>query len=151
VSRGCRTFRFARVPGPYYDKPLDFRAQRVGAASVEHMCKTMVMENTRAPKDVVDCSEPNLSKYYMVLVQYCANIDAEKLKGFILQVRMLTVVRTNGWLCLRAIPSLVPIVMSSQHPNFIRSTPAWMYASTGSGSSAMLELLQIVPINGIAA
>jgi hypothetical protein len=100
VSRGCRTFRFARVPGPYYDKPLDFRAQRVGAASVEHMCKTMVMENTRAPKDVVDCSEPKLSKYYMVLVQYCANIDAEKLKGFIVQVQLLTVVRTNGWLCL---------------------------------------------------
>ena len=86
TSRKCKNFRFVRVPGPYYEKPLEFRAERVGAASRDHLCKTMVMENTRAPDDVTDCSNPKLSKYYMVLVQYTAAIDAEKLKAFVHKV-----------------------------------------------------------------
>lgn len=86
ARRGCRGYRFVRVPVPYYEKPLEFRAERVGAASKDHLCKTMVMENTRAPDDVTDCSNPKLSKYYMVLVQYSAAIDAEKLKAFVHKV-----------------------------------------------------------------
>ena len=30
------------------------------------------MENTRAPDDVVDCSNPMFSKYYLIIVQVCA-------------------------------------------------------------------------------
>lgn len=90
LRRGIRDFRFVRVPGPYYEKPLAFRAQRVGAASPEHMCKTMVMENTR-----IDCpaagSDARVSKFFMVLVQYCATIHAEKLKQWVHSVRPLRV------------------------------------------------------------
>jgi len=87
LRRGLSDFLFVRVAGPYYDRPLSFRASRVGALSTAHLCKTMVMENTRAPAHVVDCSNPKLSKYYMVLVQYEATIDAEKLRRFVHQVR----------------------------------------------------------------
>jgi hypothetical protein len=53
------------------------------------------MENTRAPENVVDCAEPKLSKYYMVLVQYCATIDAEKLRSFIIKVRRRETVQSQ--------------------------------------------------------
>jgi hypothetical protein len=87
LRRGCTAFRFARVAGPYYEKPLDFRAQRVGAASVHHLCKTMVMENTKLPEELAGVEDPRLAKYYMVLVQYSAAIDAEKLKLFVHKAR----------------------------------------------------------------
>jgi hypothetical protein len=83
VRRGIVTFRFARVTGPYYEMPLEFRAQRVAADSIQHLCKTMIMENTRALVDTAATADPRVSKVYMVLVQYCATIDAEKLRSFI--------------------------------------------------------------------
>lgn len=86
LRRGIVDFRLVRVPGPYYERPLAFRAARLRAASEHHLCKTMVMENTRAPPHITDCSNPRLSKYYMVLVQYSAAINAEKLKRFVVEI-----------------------------------------------------------------
>ena len=68
MRRGVTDFRFVRVPGPYYEESLEFRAKRLQAASAAHLCKTMVMENKDAPKDVVDCSDARRSRYYMVRV-----------------------------------------------------------------------------------
>jgi hypothetical protein len=31
-------------------------------------CKSMVMENTKAPAEIMDCSDRNFSKYYLVIV-----------------------------------------------------------------------------------
>lgn len=87
VRRGIVTFRFARVSGPYYEKPLEFRAQRVGADSPQHLCKAMIMENTRAPVDMAATADPRVSKVYMVLVQYCATIDEGKLRSFVHKAR----------------------------------------------------------------
>jgi hypothetical protein len=64
---------------------------------------------------------------------------------------IISVVQYLGPLWYVPFPPLVQTYMSSQHPNFVRSKPAWMHASTGSGSSAMLELFQILTIIGIAA
>jgi hypothetical protein len=86
VRRGVASFRFHRVPGPYYEKPLEFRAQRLNAPSVDHLCKTMVMENTRAPEELLKIDDPRASKYFMVLVQYTSSIDAAKLGQFVHKV-----------------------------------------------------------------
>ena len=48
VSAGAAKARcWVRVPANYYDEPLPFRAACVKAPSVEHMCKTICMENTK--------------------------------------------------------------------------------------------------------
>jgi hypothetical protein len=44
--------RFVRAPGDYYDRPLEFRRDVVGAGSIHHLCKSIIMENTRAPVPV---------------------------------------------------------------------------------------------------
>lgn len=86
MQRGVPSFRFHRVPGPYYEESLEFRTQRLNAPSVHHLCKTMVMENTRAPEDLLSLDDPRASKYFMVLVQYTASIDAAKLGQFVHKV-----------------------------------------------------------------
>ncbi|EFN50638.1 hypothetical protein CHLNCDRAFT_28906, partial [Chlorella variabilis] len=97
LERGLARHKFVRAPPEYYDRPLEFRRGVVGAASVHHLCKSIVMENTRAHpsggrlpgaggaavRRLTDCSDPNNSKYYLVVIQYTARLNAEKLKHHI--------------------------------------------------------------------
>jgi len=83
LDKGVNNFYFVRAPPNYYDESLEFRREVLNAASVDHLCKTIVMQNTRAPPEVTDCSDPTLSKYYMVCVQYTARLHAEKLHAFV--------------------------------------------------------------------
>ncbi|GLI67325.1 hypothetical protein VaNZ11_011512 [Volvox africanus] len=80
LDRGLSSFRFVRVPAEYYDRPLEFRRDCLGAASVNHLCKSIVMENTRAHESVTGWEDPRNSKYYCVIVQYTARLHADKLK-----------------------------------------------------------------------
>lgn len=61
--------RFVRVPGEYYDQPLEFRRSCLKAASIDHLCKSIIMENTKAHPSVDGWSDPNNSKYYVVILQ----------------------------------------------------------------------------------
>nr|CAB3447440.1 unnamed protein product [Digitaria exilis] len=69
AARGVRDFVFRRVPADYYDRPLEERRGLLRADSVAQLCKSIVMVNTQAAADVVDCSNPKNSKYYVVVVQ----------------------------------------------------------------------------------
>ncbi|XP_062029471.1 uncharacterized protein LOC133745425 isoform X2 [Rosa rugosa] len=82
-SKGVNGFSFKTVAPDYYDWPLEARRDAVGAASVHHLCKTIVLVNTQAPPSVVDCSDRNNSKYYLVVVQYTARFNAEAVKNFL--------------------------------------------------------------------
>ena len=79
---GCA--RFYRVPANYYDEPLEFRRRCVGGATVDHMCKTIVMENTRCVND--DCADAFNSRWYLVVVQYTAKLNQQKLEKFLHQL-----------------------------------------------------------------
>lgn len=68
-TNGVDDFSFKRVPPDYYDWPLESRRDALDAASVNHLCKSIVLVNTQAPSNVVDCSNRNNSKYYIVVVQ----------------------------------------------------------------------------------
>lgn len=63
------THRFVRVPADYYDQPLEFRRACLKASSVDHLCKSIIMENTRAHPSVQGWEDPKNSKYYVVIVQ----------------------------------------------------------------------------------
>ena len=43
IERGFKTFSFVRAPPEYYERPLEFRMDCVGAASTAHLCKSMIM------------------------------------------------------------------------------------------------------------
>lgn len=69
LKNGVDDFSFKRVPSDYYGWPLESRRDALSAASIHHLCKSIVLVNTQAPANVVDCTNRNNSKYYVVLVQ----------------------------------------------------------------------------------
>lgn len=42
-------FVFKRMPGDYYERDLEYRMECLEAASIHHLCKSIIMENTKAP------------------------------------------------------------------------------------------------------
>ncbi|XP_020584045.1 uncharacterized protein LOC110027099 isoform X2 [Phalaenopsis equestris] len=82
-SLGVSDFTFRKVPVDYYDKTLEERKEILGAFSVHHLCKSIVMVNTQAPANVIDCNDHKNSKYYIVVVQYVARLNAENIKNFL--------------------------------------------------------------------
>ncbi|KAK9203510.1 hypothetical protein WN943_013765 [Citrus x changshan-huyou] len=97
-SNGVNDFQFKKVPSDYYDWPLESRRDVLAAASIHHLCKSIVLGfisgrlivfllsaqvNTQAQSNVVDCSDRNNSKYYVVVVQYTARFNAEAVKNFL--------------------------------------------------------------------
>eukprot|EP01026_Neomeris_dumetosa_P069373 TRINITY_DN6855_c1_g1_i1.p1 TRINITY_DN6855_c1_g1~~TRINITY_DN6855_c1_g1_i1.p1 ORF type:complete len:292 (-),score=40.94 TRINITY_DN6855_c1_g1_i1:149-1024(-) len=83
ISKGVKNFRFVHCPKDYYDKDLEYRKQILGAPSIYHLCKSLVMENTKAHPDVKDCSNPKNSKYYLVICQYGGFPNWEKVHKFL--------------------------------------------------------------------
>nr|GMD97249.1 YbaK/prolyl-tRNA synthetase-related family protein [Ipomoea batatas]GMD99967.1 YbaK/prolyl-tRNA synthetase-related family protein [Ipomoea batatas]GME02213.1 YbaK/prolyl-tRNA synthetase-related family protein [Ipomoea batatas]GME15998.1 YbaK/prolyl-tRNA synthetase-related family protein [Ipomoea batatas] len=82
-ENGVRDFAFKRVATDYYDWPLEARRDALAAASIDHLCKSIVLVNTQAPTSVTDCKDRNNSKYYLVVVQYTARFNAEAVKNFL--------------------------------------------------------------------
>ncbi|KAF2619534.1 hypothetical protein F2Q68_00040237 [Brassica cretica] len=82
-SGGVKDFSFKRVAPDYYDWPLESRREVLGASSVDHLCKSIVLVNTQASSNVLDCSDRNNSKYYVVVVQYTARFNADAVKNFL--------------------------------------------------------------------
>ncbi|WZN63232.1 tRNA_edit domain-containing protein [Chloropicon roscoffensis] len=84
------SFRVVRVPGEYYDRPLEYRRQVLDAFSTSHLCKTMVMENTKDDRpfpEGLDDGEAWSTKYIMVVVQYVSKLHAEKIRDFVFEKR----------------------------------------------------------------
>ena len=79
-SMGVREYAFVRAPKEYYDRDLDFRRQVLNAPTIDHLCKSIVMENTK-----VDGSDPSVVKYWLVIVQYNARLSNEALRAFVLE------------------------------------------------------------------
>lgn len=85
-------FAFTRVPGDYYDGSLEYRRECLQAASLSRLCKTLLMENTKARKfnereevrnatNLTPRQRAALSEHFLVVVQYDnARFDAERLK-----------------------------------------------------------------------
>ncbi|KAJ2517456.1 hypothetical protein H4217_003954 [Coemansia sp. RSA 1939] len=82
TALGLRTTtRVYRVPRTYYSWPLYERALSVGAPSAEHMCKTVVLANTRWRSNNSNNSAEaeQTEKYVCVVVQYTHTISTQAL------------------------------------------------------------------------
>eukprot|EP00438_Fugacium_kawagutii_P018383 Skav209002 [mRNA] locus=scaffold2686:259179:259805:- [translate_table: standard] len=60
---------------PYYEQSLEWRRDRLSANSVEELCKSVVLENTKLD----DTSETGRIRCVLVIVQYVAKLHKEKL------------------------------------------------------------------------
>lgn len=79
IAKGITRFRFVRAPPEYYDEDLEFRRKTLNAPGVEHLCKSIVMENTK-----IDGLNPEHTKYWLIIVQYSARLNNEKLRNFVI-------------------------------------------------------------------
>jgi len=95
VSAGaCKAQSWIRVPSNYYDEDLEFRSRCVQAPSVAHMCKTLVMENTKCTE--TSCDDPNNSRWYLVVVQYTARLSQQKLEKYLHALNTVSLHRKIG-------------------------------------------------------
>ncbi|CAK9209170.1 unnamed protein product [Sphagnum troendelagicum] len=83
TAAGATGFTFKRVPSNYYQRSFEERRDLLGATSIDHLCKSIVMVNTQADASVKDCSDRKNSKYYVIVVQYTARLNAEKVRQFV--------------------------------------------------------------------
>lgn len=81
-ERGVKSFSFKAVPENYYKEELEFRQACLGAASVHHLCKSLIYENPKLPADRESSGTQDL-RYYLVIVQYAAKLHGEKVKRFL--------------------------------------------------------------------
>lgn len=81
-ARGVQDVAFVRAPAEYYEKDLEFRREVLDAPSVHHLCKSIIMENTRCPPSNSSCmeNEEGIVKYWLVIVQYSSRLDSEILR-----------------------------------------------------------------------
>ena len=79
--RGLLLYHMQVVDGDYYEWGLSRRAGVLGAPSIDHLCKTIVVENTKFSTIAGDDnSDAPLSRYYMIVIQYTARLDTERLQ-----------------------------------------------------------------------
>ncbi|KAL2926458.1 3-ketodihydrosphingosine reductase TSC10 [Bienertia sinuspersici] len=82
-SNGVNDFIFKVAPSNYYNLSLELRRDILSAPSIHHLCKSIVLVNTQAQSHVIDCSNRDNSKYYVVVVQYTARFNAEMVKNYL--------------------------------------------------------------------
>ncbi|KAL0040276.1 hypothetical protein WJX77_002051 [Trebouxia sp. C0004] len=81
-ERGVKSFSFKAVPENYYKEDLEFRRACLQAASIQHLCKSLIYENPKLPADQESSGTQHL-RYYLVIVQYAAKLHGEKVKRFL--------------------------------------------------------------------
>lgn len=86
TARGVTTHAFRRVAACYYDQPLEWRRAALGAPTVSHLAKSLLLANTAhrpPPPDarLTPAQAAALAPYVLVIVQYAEKkLDAEKLR-----------------------------------------------------------------------
>lgn len=65
-----------RTPEDYYDRDLSARPTMLGnCRSTANLCKSIVLENTKAPRDATN---PLFSRYYSIVIQYVRKFSSAK-------------------------------------------------------------------------
>eukprot|EP00761_Pharyngomonas_kirbyi_P001435 gb/GECH01001439.1/.p1 GENE.gb/GECH01001439.1/~~gb/GECH01001439.1/.p1 ORF type:complete len:266 (+),score=64.27 gb/GECH01001439.1/:1-798(+) len=72
---------FKKVPSDYYNHSLEERRQILEAPSRSHLCKSLILENTKCTED--NWNDRKNSKYYCVIIQYTRRLSSEKLQEFL--------------------------------------------------------------------
>lgn len=76
-TQGLTSTVLYRCPSDYYSWRLSQRRDVLNAPSVHHLCKSIVMCNTKCSHENYD--DPTNSKYYLIVVQYTARLHNDKI------------------------------------------------------------------------
>lgn len=66
IRLGFKYAKFKQVPNNYYQIPLEARRDILGAPTLDHLCKSLIMENTRFQGDD-PFADRNNCKYYCIV------------------------------------------------------------------------------------
>jgi prolyl-tRNA editing enzyme YbaK/EbsC (Cys-tRNA(Pro) deacylase) len=77
VAFGLASARFKRCPKDYYSWKLEKRRAVLQADSVHHLCKSIVLVNSKCPHE--EFTDRTDSKYYFIIIQYTGRLHNEKL------------------------------------------------------------------------
>lgn len=86
-NKHCYSAVWKVVPTPYYTWSLSQRADYLGASSIHHLCKSLLMENKKASATSTTPDSKDNPKYILVIVQYAATLDVKKLTRAIRSLR----------------------------------------------------------------
>jgi hypothetical protein len=75
LDHGLHSAVFQWVPSNYYQENLQWRRDALQAPSIQHLCKTILMENTHCTRS--DCADRNNSRYYFVVYQYVDRFNSD--------------------------------------------------------------------------
>ena len=70
LEKGITHFGFKRVPEHYYLEDLEYRRDCLQAASIQHLCKSLVYENPKLPAEH-ECQD---LRHCLVVVQVCLKL-----------------------------------------------------------------------------
>ncbi len=78
LQHGYKSFGIIRVPSQlhYYEQSLEWRREFISAPSKDHLCKSIVMENTSFDSAF---QSPHYQQFYCVIIQYTTKINSDKL------------------------------------------------------------------------
>jgi len=81
---GLHSAKFLSVEPGYYDQSLEWRCTRLKAGSVDELCKSVVLENTRInPGD-----SPLRVQCILVIIQYIAKLNKDKLTALTREIEV---------------------------------------------------------------
>ncbi|ORZ13254.1 YbaK/aminoacyl-tRNA synthetase-associated domain-containing protein [Absidia repens] len=137
--------RFVLVESNYYDWELQQRSFRVNAPSRSHMCKTLIMENTRCTHN--DITDPLYSRFYCVITRYDSPVNTQVLLNFARSLNNKAISKKNynfrladsqvslemtgykkGGVCPVGMKSDIPMIMAE---SVTRLSPPVMYMGAG--------------------
>lgn len=75
VEKGIRNYHFTRVPEHYYQKDLEYRRDCLHAASIQHLCKSLLYENPKLPAEL-ECQD---FQHCLVIVQVKLALQPHKI------------------------------------------------------------------------
>ena len=89
IEAGLDSVKVVKAPKNYFDLNLEERVDILGAASTDHLCKTIIMQNTRYgigvksfPDSADDATYP---QNVIVLTQFTARLNANRLVNIMKQ------------------------------------------------------------------
>jgi prolyl-tRNA editing enzyme YbaK/EbsC (Cys-tRNA(Pro) deacylase) len=87
IADSCR---FVQVESDYYDWSLEKRMERLSAPSIDHLCKTLLFENTKwkplEGQPITEVLRPEHPKYVLVVIQYTDKMSTKKLNMYMRQL-----------------------------------------------------------------
>ena len=79
VDYGLQSLQMARAPSNYYTWSLEQRRAFLGAPTIHHLCKTIIMKNSEYNEEYKD--DPYYPRFIMVIVQYSKKLISQNIAG----------------------------------------------------------------------